>query len=218
MYATTQNDKYAQAANIECSNSITTVAENLLVAASPILAKIKPSALAVISSEHKSFWIESEKQIFSHTGLKSLILKRTSKSYSILLYNPVLLSQILSSPQSKKILTSFGYPDTDNLSLILSYLRIRHSFIDIEISCRKTFPHEIGLFLGYPIEDVESFIANCGKNYKCCKYWKVYHNEKKAHYTFACIDKAKAYAKHLISNQIPIHLAANLLSEMYIPQ
>lgn len=40
------------------------------------------------------------------------------------------------------------------------------------------FPHEIGLFLGYPLPDVIGFIEQGGKNCKCCGVWKVYSNEK----------------------------------------
>ena len=38
------------------------------------------------------------------------------------------------------------------------------------------FPHEVGLFLGYPLDDVTGFIEQKGKNYKCCGIWKVYGN------------------------------------------
>ena len=44
------------------------------------------------------------------------------------------------------------------------------------------FPHEMGLLLGYPVEDVEGFIENKGHNYLYAGYWKVYGHveEKKA--------------------------------------
>ena len=44
------------------------------------------------------------------------------------------------------------------------------------------FPHEMGLLLGYPVEDVEGFIENKGHNYLYSGYWKVYGHveEKKA--------------------------------------
>ena len=42
---------------------------------------------------------------------------------------------------------------------------------------REDFPHEIGLFLGYPLGDVIGFIENAGKNSKCAGCWKVYCNE-----------------------------------------
>ena len=41
----------------------------------------------------------------------------------------------------------------------------------------QDFPHEIGLFLGYPFEDVQGFIQNRGCNCRLCGYWKVYANE-----------------------------------------
>ena len=39
------------------------------------------------------------------------------------------------------------------------------------------FPHELGIFLGYPLPDVIGFIEQGGKNCKCCEVWKVYSNE-----------------------------------------
>ena len=43
------------------------------------------------------------------------------------------------------------------------------------------FPHEIGLFLGYPPEDVRGFMADCrGRNCKCTGCWKVYGDEAAA--------------------------------------
>ncbi|ELV06470.1 hypothetical protein H263_03923 [Brachyspira hampsonii 30599] len=44
----------------------------------------------------------------------------------------------------------------------------------------KTFPHEIGIFLGYPLIDINGFINNYGKNSLYTGYWKVYHNKKEA--------------------------------------
>lgn len=46
------------------------------------------------------------------------------------------------------------------------------------------FPHEVGLFLGYPLDDVTGFIEQKGKNYKCCGIWKVYGNEKQTQMLF----------------------------------
>ena len=47
------------------------------------------------------------------------------------------------------------------------------------------FPHEIGIFLGYPLDDVKGFIDNAGQNSKCTGCWKVYCNECEAIKTFA---------------------------------
>ena len=40
----------------------------------------------------------------------------------------------------------------------------------------KQFPHEMGLLLGYPIEDVRGFIEHNGCGCLYSGYWKVYRN------------------------------------------
>ena len=47
------------------------------------------------------------------------------------------------------------------------------------------FPHEVGLFLSYPPEDVKGFIENRAANAKCTGVWKVYGDEWQARQTFA---------------------------------
>ena len=46
------------------------------------------------------------------------------------------------------------------------------------------FPHEVGLFLSYPPEDVKGFIDNHAANFKCAGVWKVYGDEQRARQTF----------------------------------
>ena len=46
------------------------------------------------------------------------------------------------------------------------------------------FPHEVGLFLSYPPEDVKGFIENRAANAKCTGVWKVYGDEQQAQQTF----------------------------------
>lgn len=53
------------------------------------------------------------------------------------------------------------------------------------IAASDGFPHEIGIFLDYPLADVIGFIENQGCNCKCSGCWKVYQNEEDAMETFA---------------------------------
>ena len=53
----------------------------------------------------------------------------------------------------------------------------------------ERFPHEIGVFLGYPLGDVIGFIQNEGRNCKCCGMWKVYDNENEAQKLFFKLQK-----------------------------
>lgn len=53
----------------------------------------------------------------------------------------------------------------------------------------EEFPHEIGLFLGYPPEDVCGFIENRAESCKCVGCWKVYGDAETAQKTFAKFKK-----------------------------
>lgn len=79
--------------------------------------------------------------------------------------------------------TSPGAAVQENVELLLR-----------RIARRPCFPHEIGLFLGYPLEDVQGFIENCGKNYRLCGCWKVYGDPQAALRCFARYEKcARVY-------------------------
>lgn len=51
------------------------------------------------------------------------------------------------------------------------------------------FPHEVGLFLGYPPKDVQSFTECRGRGYNCCGNWKAYSDEENANKVFAMYRK-----------------------------
>ena len=53
------------------------------------------------------------------------------------------------------------------------------------------FPHELGVFLGYPLEDVLGFIENQGRNFVYSGYWKVYSKKDRAIQTFQRYDNAR---------------------------
>ena len=64
----------------------------------------------------------------------------------------------------------------------------------------EDFPHEIGVILGYPIDDVLSFIENKGKNSIYSGYWKVYHNKNRALKEFEKFDKCRKEYITLFNN------------------
>lgn len=59
------------------------------------------------------------------------------------------------------------------------------------LALQRGFPHEIGMFLGYPVEDVKGFIKHNGRNSKCVGCWKVYCNQCEAERAFARFNKCR---------------------------
>lgn len=102
----------------------------------------------------------------------------------LLIYNEELLKKSLSQRDAQALLKNIGYKNTDNLMSTLYELASRF--------CRhNSCPSEVGIFLGYPPEDVESFIC---KDRDCIfnGYWKCYHNPDRARAICISYDQAKA--------------------------
>ena len=158
--------------------------ENLLLfSVAPVLTGAKPSALVSLERCCKDVWSKQEQYIGQTVGLSVLELHESRSRFSVLIFDEAALLVRLNTPSAKNVLFSYGYSADANLAELLAHLKRRFG------ECR--FPHEIGVFLGYPPEDVDAFIKKSGKDYLCSRYWKVYHNEEGARETFRFIDKAK---------------------------
>ncbi|NLM56014.1 MAG: DUF3793 family protein [Clostridiales bacterium] len=102
-------------------------------------------------------------------------LMTSAKNSTILayIYRPHMLAQAISDSEIKGFLKNYGYDTTSGVEACLNRLAER-----LEIECE--FPHEIGVFLGYPLPDVIGFIENRGDNYRLSGPWKVYHDPLRA--------------------------------------
>ena len=96
-----------------------------------------------------------------------------SARFLLLVYNKPQLERRMADPQVQHVLRHFAYPVGQPLDVLLRNLKRR-------IAMSKDFPHEIGLFLGYPIEDVVGFIRYAGKGCKLSCLWKVYGDAEAA--------------------------------------
>ncbi len=85
----------------------------------------------------------------------------------LFVYRPWALKRILSDRRVKGHLSQLGY-ETEDLTHCLRTLGRRLE--------RSSFPHEIGFFLGYPVEDVLSFIEKGGRGFRHSGMWKMYHD------------------------------------------
>ena len=110
-------------------------------------------------------------------GVQVLCLAKKNGRPLIYVYRPAALAARLQNEECEAILRTFGYTGA-GLSERLARLAGRLLESD-------DFPHEIGLFLDYPTDDVRGFIAHQGKACKCSGCWKVYGDEKGARCRFA---------------------------------
>lgn len=161
------------------------MSEDLLVKhCSPTLAGLKTGNLFNCScnSEKEAInFVNKYNKIFLDKGIKLILLNYSNNRALLYLYRKNKLKSDLSSPYAEFLLKMQGYIGIDVESCIIQLKR--------RVKTSKEFPHEIGLFLGYPPEDVYGFICNKGACSKCTGCWKVYGDEEEALKKFAKFKK-----------------------------
>ena len=105
-------------------------------------------------------------------GVRLIPLKKQKNRMLLYFYRQNRLQEDLSKEFAKKILEEQGYENMHSSCCIAKLIK--------KMKENKDFPHEVGLFLGYPPEDVDGFIKNKDGKCKCVGCWKVYGDEKQA--------------------------------------
>ena len=162
--------------------------ETLIRYCAPTLAAIKTGSLfncPFSSREEMTASLRAVNNCLLRKGVCALPLRYKNGKALVYLYRPLMLEQDLRDPVAVDILREAGYPGC-NPGACIGWLIRRLKKYD-------TFPHEIGLFLGYPAVDVRGFIrqGDC----KCTGLWKVYESDEvQAQRIFArCRHCTKAY-------------------------
>lgn len=189
----------------------------------PTLAGCKPSnlfnCLSLGSSVHEDAtacmtarWaaVESCRKKVASSGVALSVLLRRQTGALIFVYRPEAISRILAHEATRAFLQQHGY------SVHLPEACIKDLKKRLEQShCGKgcdtcEFPHEIGLLLGYPYEDVMGFIAHGGKNDICCGQWKVYTDEEGARKSFDCFNRCRVVFDRKFAAGVPIEDLARI--------
>ena len=167
-------------------NLFESIEKGLIRHCSPTLASLKTASLFTLEFTcHKELnevlrkWNNS----LSDKGVAMIALREADNRALIYVFRKNKLREALCCPKIERFLHNSGYYAT-NIGAALSTLRAHLTELG-------DFPHEIGVFLGYPLDDVIGFIKNKGQNCKCTGCWKVYCNECEAAKTFARYKKCE---------------------------
>ena len=157
--------------------------EAMIRYASPTLAGIKTGAL--FSYMHKSIkklmkQISTFNKKYIQKGLRLIPLRWNDQSALLYIYRPNLLEKAFHCQQARCLLKDCGYTCANKEHCIIHLMK--------RLNQSSNFPHEIGIFLGYPIEDVIGFIENKAKGEKMIGTWKVYGDVDEAKKKFAQYD------------------------------
>ena len=136
----------------------------------PTVLGIKPSELLNVSQYDQRTW-EEFKALFSEQkqlGLREI--REVNGRQQVIFYHRVTLDTILREKHNQEFLRTFNYPQTYSLDSYLNHVlgKIR----------TKAFPHEIGIFLGYPLKDVLGFMKQIPLTYAGTNGWRIYGDRR----------------------------------------
>lgn len=163
----------------------------------PTLLSVKCANLFAVKQTELS--ISDIEEYFSGRHASVRFLCRCSERALLYVYQKELLEMWLADERVLDFLEEYGY-DRDLTT------EQRLDILEQRISCTE-FPHEIGIFLGYPVDDVIGFIENGGANYLFCGFWKVYSEPQKAKTEFEKYVYCRNYLCNRVNSGVDLHCA-----------
>ncbi|MGL5648159.1 MAG: DUF3793 family protein [Clostridium sp.] len=177
-------------------NTRETLEKYLLFTLAPVISGDKPSSTITlkVEKEEYSIWLDIKEEFLEASNLKEVSLRENEKAIIILIYNEENLLNCLNENRSKKFMENLGY----NLNLRLENNLIRLIERYEEYHC----PHELGIFLGIPLDDVQDFMECTNKKCLLCGYWKVFNDYEKSKSVFDRYDNSKIIMIDIINDEI----------------
>ena len=171
----------------------------------PVLAGLKPAGLFRYETRDCADLarrVRSWNEQLNSKGLRVRVMKGCARTHRFLVYvyREAQLSAVLADKAVQEFLRQEGYQlpaEQEQTGALLNQLSRR-------LCCQAEFPHEIGVFLGYPLPDVVGFIENSGQNFTCCGCWKSYGEPAAARRRFDQLSKCTAVYPRLFHSGTPI--------------
>lgn len=159
----------------------------LLLKTAPVRCGIKPGALlrvrhcyATRNAEGLSFCLY-RRDIFDTLQLDYMELREERDSSLVLFFHPEAMCAALRAPENREILNRYSYPLDQSAGSALAFLKQRFAAV--------CFPHEVGVFIGYPAKDVIGFIENLPKTPIHKGDWQVFGDPRES------VTRMKLYRK-----------------------
>lgn len=156
-------------------NPLDCLTAHLMLECSEVLAGVKPANLVSLVNRTRScgrnlyqLWQRHHEELaFRLDGLDFIVLQTRERALLLLCYNHTHLERHLSHAGIRALLHKAGYEtDAPCDSLLVELCR--------RVGANDSFPHEIGLFIGYPAKDVAAFMGLVNLPFACQGPWKIY--------------------------------------------
>jgi len=148
---------------------------HLLLESSEVLGGVKPANLVSLVNRTRpcgrnlyQLWQSHHDELSTRlANIRFKVLQTRERALLLFCYNPNQLESHLSHAGIRVLLKKAGYDTTLSSEALLTELCRR-------IDNSAAFPHEIGLFIGYPAKDVAAFMGIVKLPFACQGPWKIY--------------------------------------------
>ena len=155
------------------SNPSECLASFLALEAAEVLEGAKPANLISVGNRKRpcgrnlyDLWRSLGGTVLAGSGLVAKELSDRGDSVMLLLYSPSSMQTLLERPNVSAVLKRAGYTNHGSMDKVLDELASR--------AAGGGFPHEIGVFLGYPLKDVAAFMGWVRIPFVSQGPWKIY--------------------------------------------
>ncbi len=177
------------------SMDLKSVESQLILQCAPLITGIRFSNLFMIESIND----KTVGLALKHSGISYYKLGQFKGRTAFLLYRRKELERYFNNPMAKDVLEKVGYHDHSFADILKSFKQRYQTYM---LNQGEDFPHEMGLLLGYPVEDVKGFIENDGRNSLFSGYWKVYGNVEHKKAIFKQYDSSKEKLIQLFASNV----------------
>lgn len=159
------------------SNPLDCLTAHLMLECSEVLAGVKPANLISLVNRNQlcgrnlyQLWQSHHEELAARLpDLTIRVLQIRERAMLLLCYNNDHLKRHLAHAGIRTLLHKAGYEAGSSIEAQLGELSRR-------IENNGSFPHEIGLFIGYPAKDVAAFMGLIKLPFTCQCLWKIYGN------------------------------------------
>ena len=128
------------------------------------------------------------------------LAERRGGGEMLLAWRQSTVEALLADAASRDFLAEMGLPTCSESELMASLASRLRSYY----AGRADFPHELGLVLGYPVEDVRGFMSDGGRGAKAVGRWRCYGDVASAERRFQELSREELRCKRLYSEGVPM--------------
>lgn len=172
------------------------IENQLILQCAPLIVGLRISNLFIVPNRD----VRRICMLLRDSSISYYIIHRTAEKTTMFLFYPDRLETYFQDSDVRRFLSGMGYHNFGLREVMFGFCK---RYADYRCGT-EDFPHELGLLLGYPLEDVEGYIRNEGDNALYTGYWKVYAHVAEKCRLFRMFELAKETLIALVNNGVSV--------------